>query len=806
MGLVSQSTKNLKGGISQQPDILMFANQGKAQINGWSSESKGLQKRPPTTFVKRISETGSLGPKPLIHLINRDAGEQYYVAFAPLGIEVWDLQGNKYQVRGDLGYANGPNPREDLRVITIADYTFVVNRKVVIESSIETINPNYAGLTKRALINVRGGQYGRTLSITLNGADDTGTNPQAVLKMPSGAAEKVPAGEPYAGMNQVDMTDANWIAQNLATQLKTSLGPSGWDFKAGPGWILIEAPANGSVNRVVTKDGYADTLINGFIYQVQSFTKLPANAPDGYIVEITGEASRAGDNYWVVFDQASKVWKETAKPKITLGVKGSTMPHALVRAADGLFDWKPLPWDGRSSGDDNTNPMPSFVGSTINDVFFFRNRLGFLSGENVVMSRTAKYFNFFPASVSAISDDDPIDVSISHNRISILKYAVPFSEQLLLWSDQAQFVLSSSGILSSKTIELDLTTEFDVSDGARPYGIGRGVYFAAPRASFTSLKRYYAIQDISDVKSAEDVSAHVPGYIPNTIHMINGSGTENFVSMLSDGEPGNLYIYKFLYLNETLQQQSFSHWNFGSDSKILACSSIGSYMYLMIDRPEGIIMERIEFTQETKDITIEPYRAFMDMKKVVTLGPYNVDTNQTELDISSSYGGIPGPSAVFTTLDQEGVMSSFSGPWSEGSKLYFNGNRQGDQVVIGKQFMFQYEFAKFLIKQTADDGSISTEDIGRLQLRRAWLNYESSGSFEINVTNGSSSYVYVMTGGRLGQGVKLGEISLGTGQYKFPISGNAMSQTVTLTSDNPNPLNIIGCGWEGNYIRRSGGI
>ncbi|WPH66398.1 tail tubular protein B [Klebsiella phage VSG32] len=46
MALISQSIKNLKGGISQQPDILRFAEQGSVQINGWSSESEGLQKRP----------------------------------------------------------------------------------------------------------------------------------------------------------------------------------------------------------------------------------------------------------------------------------------------------------------------------------------------------------------------------------------------------------------------------------------------------------------------------------------------------------------------------------------------------------------------------------------------------------------------------------------------------------------------------------------------------------------------------------------------------------------------------------------
>lgn len=800
MGLVSQSVKNLKGGISQQPDILRYSNQGAVQINGWSSETQGLQKRPPTRFLKRLAASGGLGAKPYIHLINRDSVEQYYVAFTGSGLAVWDLAGNSYTVRGYNGYANCPNPRTDLRLITVADYTFVTNRKTVTATNSTLTNAGYPGLSKRGLVNIRGGQYGRTMQILINGGV------YATIQMPNGSAEKVPAGQPYAGMNQVDMTDANWIAATMANQMAAALGPSGWTFGYGPGWVIIEGPSNGSVVSIQTKDGYGDTLMNGFIYQVQSFNKLPAQAPDGYLVEVTGESARSGDNYWVQYSLSGKVWKEVAKPGIITGFNATTMPHALVRAADGQFDWMPLTWDIRQCGDDNTNPMPSFIGAPVNDIFFFRNRLGFLSGENVVMSRTSKYFNFFPASVSVLSDDDPIDVAISHNRISILKYAVPFAEQLLLWSDQAQFVLSSQGILSPKTIELNLTTEFDVSDGARPHGIGRGVYFAAPRASYTSLKRYYAIQDVSNVKSAEDVSAHVPSYITNTVHAIHGSGTENFVSILSDGRPNDVFIYKFLYLDEQLQQQSFSHWTFGSDTTIFASACIGSYMFLLLQRPEGITLERMEFTQSTVDFSIEPYRTYMDMKKVVTLGAYDIDTNRTSLDLTSVYGGLPGNASTFFTVDQQGVTMVHEGPWAVGAKLYFQGNRAGEQMVIGKQYAFQYEFSKFLIKQTADDGSTSTEDIGRLQLRRAWLNYENSGAFDINVDNGSTQYVYPMSGGNLGTQAILGQLSLGTGQFKFPVTGNAKAQSVTIFSDNPNPLNIIGCGWEGNYMRRSSGI
>lgn len=804
MALVTQSIKNLKGGISQQPDILRFPNQGKQQVNGWSSEIQGLQKRPPTRFIKNLLWRGALGDKPLIHLINRDEFEQYFVMFTGSTLRVYGLDGTRYTVRGYDDYANCANPRDDLRIITVADYTFVTNRRKVTAEGTTLTHAGSKPLGQRAVVNVRGGQYGRTLKFGINDAVD-----QAVLQMPIGDKAEYPAPVPEGcPANQVEWTDAGFIAREMSKRFNTKMTTDNLPYRAtaGPGWIVIDANGGPDITKITCDDGYAGQLINGFLYQVQTFSKLPAACVDGYLAEITGEAGKTGDNYWVQYSASGLVWKEVAKPGIIAGIDASTMPRALVRAADGQFDWKVLDWQTRQSGDEETNPMPSFIGSTINDVFFYRNRLGFLSGENVIMSRTSKYFSLFPSSVAQVSDDDPIDVAISHSRVSILKYAVPFSEQLLLWSDQAQFVLSSSGTMTSKSIQLDLTTEFDVSDGARPYGIGRGVYYAAPRATYTSLKRYYAVQDVSDVKSSEDISAHVPNYVPNTVFSIQGSGTENFVATLSDSAPGMVFIYKFLYQDENLVQQSWSHWTFGMNVKVLAASCIGSYMHMVIERASGISIERIDFTSNSTDLPVEPYRAFMDMKVETICETFDEDQFESYLPIRTLYGGVLEQGTVLYSMDAQGVIERHDEDWSVVDKITLTGDRRWEQFAIGMEYQFLYEFSKFLIKKVTDDGGISTEDVGRLQLRRAWVNYEQSGAFDVAVSNGSSEYSYNMSGRRLGSDLTIGSLMLGTGQMRFACTGNALNQTVTITSSNPTPLSVIGGGWEGNYLRRSSGI
>lgn len=793
MALISQSVKNLKGGISQQPDILRFPEQGAEQINGWSSETEGLQKRPPFIFTKTIGDAGFLGAAPLVHLINRDSVEQYYVVFTGSGVKVFDLNGREYAVHGDTSYANCANPRDDLRMVTVADYTFVVNRSKVVQANkdpIYTIRED-----GECLINIRGGQYGRTFTIRLNGIS---------------ASYKIADG---ANAPEVEQTDAQWLVKKMAQLLREGGANTwGWTVNEGAGYIHVVSRGDEPIWKVEVEDGYGGQLMSAVMHTSQSFSKLPAEAPNGYSVQIVGDTSKTSDAFYVQYDAARKVWKEVAGWGVQKGLNNGTMPHALIRQSDGSFKMEALPWDERKCGDMNTNPDPSIVDQKINDVFFFRNRLGFLAGENIVMSRTSKYFSLFPASVANLSDDDPIDVAVSHNRISTLKYAVPFSEELLLWSDQAQFVLSASGILSPKSVELNLTTEFDVSDKARPYGIGRGVYFASPRASYTSINRYYAVQDVSSVKSAEDMSAHVPSYIPNGVFSIRGSGTENFVSVLSANAPSKIFMYKFLYLNEENVQQSWSHWELGSNVTVLACDSIGSTMYLLLRNQSHTWMARAHFTKNSIDYLDEPYRIYIDNKLEITIpgGSYNDDTYETVIYPGQFYG-MKTYRGKYYIVAMDGKVTWFDEPqggWPNGEpRLALNGNREGEKVYIGQAINFRYVFSKFLIKKTADDGSMATEDIGRLQLRRAWVNYEDSGAFVVEVENTSRLFSYDMAGARLGSNaLRAGGLNVGTGQFRFPVSGNAKLNEVRIISDHTTPLNVIGCGWEGNYLRRSSGI
>ena len=134
MSLLTINLPSVHNGVSQQPPQVRSTDQSEALENTWASVADGLVKRPPTEAVAKLEDA------PLdnvyIHDINRDASERYTVIVADGEIRVFDADGVEQTVEAPAGwdYLDGVEDYGlDLSLTTIADYTFVVNRKVVCE-------------------------------------------------------------------------------------------------------------------------------------------------------------------------------------------------------------------------------------------------------------------------------------------------------------------------------------------------------------------------------------------------------------------------------------------------------------------------------------------------------------------------------------------------------------------------------------------------------------------------------------------------------------------------------------------------
>lgn len=787
--LYSQTIKNIVSGISQQPAILRLPEQLEEQINGYSTEVGGLQKRAPTVHIKNLFATPSSTYRPLVHVVKRDEEEKYIMIFDGNGeCKIYDEEGKEYKVTIDAKsapYITGVDPRKYLRCITIADYTFIVNTKKKVAMTDKVWDTGRWKDTQGALFNVKSGQYGRTYACIINDVTI--------------ASYTTPDGSKASDSTKVDV---NWIAEQLATSAKSN----GWTVETGDSWLYVKK-AGTAIKTVKIKDGYNGMSMFGIYHAVQNFNNLPRSAPDGFTVQVKG-ATNVADDYYVRYDGDTQLWTECARPETPTTLDSSTMPQGLVRNADMSFTLKPLEWDDRDVGDEDSNPEPSFVGATINDIFFYRNRLGLISGENVILSRSASFFNFWFASVVDMQDTDPIDLAVSHNSVSILYHAVPFDEELLLFSNDTQFLLRADGVLSPKNCSITEVTEFTCNPYVRPVGAGRRVYFPTERAEFTTIKEYFTIEDTTNLKDAQDVTSHVPSFIPNGVYKIVSSNTENVLGFFTLGAESKVYIYKYLFVDNSRLQSSWSYWEFNG-ARILGGGFINSTLYLVFDRQGMITLESVSFTYNTKDYEeYEPYRVFMDRKVVLPAIPsdaYDDIEGRTKVDMKTMYGDTLKAGVSYGLVDSKGFFRKWTPEeMVDGRYIWLQGNWVGRRFIEGELYKFKAKFSEVMIRKQ-DDNGVTAYTEGRLQLRNFWVNYENCGYIKAIVECfDKETYEYVMTARLLGSGRnKIGLTALETGQFKFPVQSLSSNCSISIETELPMPVALIGAGWEGVYYKRA---
>ena len=772
MPLVTQTIRNLIQGVSQQPPILRHAEQLDVQINGFSTEAGGLQKRPPSRHIKKLPNI-ELGAK--LHFINRDETERYFLAFTGSTLKVFDLNGNEKTVSFNNGadtYIQTTNPKEKLKAVTVADYTFIINTDKTVEMNTTSKTPD-AWATQGALVVVKSGQYGRNYTIYLNGQSYTYTTPD---------------GSQASHSTQI-ATD--YITNQL--KLKLQAGANGFTFVSRSNWIQII----GNINDISTSDGFNNDGIKLFTTTAQSFNELPSTAPVGYIVLIKGETNNA-DDYYVTYSYADKIWKETTAPNITYHFKWETMPYALRRESDGTFTMDYVNWSRRESGDEDSNPTPSFVGNKINDIFFFRNRLGVVSGESVNLSKTGDFFNFWVDSATGIVDTDPIDLSVSHNQISTLYNAVPFNQDLYLFSGQTQFILRAEGVLSPKTAIIDQVTEFNADRRIKPIGIGRNLYFTAQRTDYTAVREYYAIANSTNQQDSADITGHVPNYIKNNVHSLIACNNENMLIALSTSERDTFFVYKFLFSNETKVQASWSKWTV--DGNIVGADFIGSTLYFVLRRGNQTFLEMIPINYNTKDYSDEPYRVMLDRKQRVTLNGTHDGLKQTmSYDLKSHYGDDTS-NMIYTIVLPNGEKYSGLGT----VVIPNQPNPVSDlQCFIGVGYEFKFRYTTFFIKKASESGTDTIPNY-RLQLRNLRINYADTGEFQVNVhETGKSIHSYKMTARYTGYGNNIVSTHpLETGEFRVPIMGRNTDTTIEVVNGSPLPSAFNSTIWQGNVTYR----
>jgi hypothetical protein len=680
----------------------------------------------------------------------------------------------------------------DIEVLTLNDYTFVLNKKKVAAMKASTV----AALPNQAFVVISVVAYNAKYTVTLNGTD-------------------------YSHQTPADVTGGVTDSNTIATALVAAINASGAGFtatKVGPGLKITKSTAfTISTTGSATEEG-----IYCFQDKIESIGRLPNQCSNGYKVKIVNTTDVDADDMWVVFNTTNSagtgpgVWEETNAPGVTYAIDELTMPHQLVRQSDGSFTYEPVIWEDRAVGDDTTNPIPSFIGQTISSIFFYRNRLGFLSNESVVLSKAGDYFNFFATTAQTVTADDPIDVTATSTRPVTLSYVQATNVGLLLFGRNEQFLLSTDAtdVLSPQTANINTFSKYECDPNLEAVSLGNSVTFLSKTALYTRLFELTRIR--SDMPpSVANLTTTVSEFIPAAIDNFIASPV---LSLLSMGQTGSSTVYQYRFLQEgdernvntwykweltgTFLDQFFDNNTYFAVTSNGSKVSVNSFDLTQASEQGYLTLPSGEKTDVCLDMfTINPYRSYNSTTEITRVYlPYNNFTGkQLSAVLLGSYIGISSTS----TNQSVGAILYPTVQGTTGSYyVELDGDYRGRDLIIGYTYEMLLELPKFYQGQQQDKRWV-TDTTAELIIHRIKVFTGLSGpvTYKVNIT-GKDEWVDVVNVTLPYQYV-LNNVNLSAeNTHVVPIYQRNKNLRIRIVGDTPFPVSLLGCTWEGLYKRR----
>jgi hypothetical protein len=763
--LVNQAIPSFVGGVSQQPATVRHPSQVDLMQNMVPSVASGARKRTGTAHGKKLTTTDWTNA--FVHAIDRGTTgttERYFVVIDQGAISVFDWNGDPHTVTypdGNTYIASAPLgtlARDAFTATTVADYTFIVNKTIVPAMTAHTP----VTVVQKVFVIVKVGVADTKYSVTLAGAKY----------------------EISIGTSGTDKQTAF-----IAAALKTAIDAAGlYTVTQLESMLMIQRTDNAAFTWAVN-DTYGNQALFGFSDQVNRYESLPAVFVEGRTIEVTGDPNQTEDSFYVKWEKrdtnAGGVWVETRKNNIDYAFNATTMPHKLTRNSDNTFTFQKITWKDLLAGDNDSNPQPSFIGATINDVFFHRNRLGFLADENAIESQPADYFNFWNTSARAAVDSDPIDKSASSNEVAFLRHAIPFDKNMLILGDKRQFVLTSGDIHSPKTARLDPTTAFEVLASVKPRSLGSNVYFASPRGDFTALREYYF--DGGAVNNdADDVTAHVPAYVPSGVFRLTACASEDMLFALTTNERNSVYVYNSKW-NATKKVQSAWHkWTFGVSDVILSFDVFTSTAAMLTQRADGVYLDTMDLQEQPASPA--SYTLCLDRWVTLTNPTYNSVTDLTWWTIPYS---LPSEeSTVLVVPTKTGEIGQGLTPISTaGDSVALKGDYRGSTVIAGLKYTAQMILSRLFYRDEKTNAIIQC----KTQIRDITVEFDRTGYFEVIVAlTGRDEMRYIYSGHPLGlTSLIIGRQSVQSGKFKADVMGAAEDADITYFNISHLPCSFL---------------
>jgi len=555
MTAISQRIPNFIGGISQQADEKMLLGQVKDALNCYPDITLGMLKRPGGKFLGRLASiTANTANTASWFSIFRDNQEKYIATVSSAGvIRVWNLLTG---LAGSVTYPAGKQASiesyltatdyRSIKTLTINDFTYIVNsEKVVTAKAAPSWNAK-----RQATVVVSGVEHNTAYNVVINGTTYTytssGSGNLTIGTVMTGISTAITGG--FATKTIIDNTI--YLTFSTDTNVSGFAGVTGKDLRV-------------------------------FQDSVDTFARLPEQAKHNQVVKINNTNASQDDFYlkFIADDGSSGkgYWEETVAPNVSTGINEATMPIALIRTSTSPLTFRatfldgsetinnlPLLWEPRLVGDEESNSHPTFVNNTIQDVFLFNNRLGFLTEDNVSMSQAGDYYNFYHKSATTVTVSDPIDLSCASIKPATVRSVVPVTQGLLLFSDSQQFLMEAeNGAWTPANCSISTIANYECDRYIKPVDLGSTVLYVSRNQSWSRAFEIF-VRGQRETPTVTETTKVVPEWMPQSITETVGSA-QNGLWVASGRTSNYMYLHRYYEQADERVMAAWVRWQLPSN-------------------------------------------------------------------------------------------------------------------------------------------------------------------------------------------------------------------------------------------------
>ena len=567
------------------------------------------------------------------------------------------------------------------------------------------------------------------------------------------------------------------------------------------------------------RGGSTDRAMTAFKGSVSNISELPSQCFHGTILKVQNTAEADADDYYVKFvTQAPGIpgagsWEETVAPGVQTNINPSSMPHALIRQADGNFTLDPLShetalegWAGREVGDETSNPAPSFVDHTIYDAFFYQNRLGFLTEDSVVLSQPGDFFNFFSTSALTVADNDPIDMIASSTKPAFLKGAVGTAKGLVLFAESAQFLLTSNEIaFGPSTVQLKQISDFTYRSNIKPINTGISIIFVSQSENYSKVLEM-AIDSVANRPVVADITRVIPELLPPDFKWANCSTNNNLVVFGNDTK--EVWTFKFFNNGESRELAGWSNWEMQGDCVFFAMEDDTGYIIQYNDLYQTYVLVKTELIDDAETSSVDATFGRFTPRIDSTVHSDDL-THYFDPTDSSTVVIIPRAlrfsEALYTVVSLTGDFAgafdhkvpqfdASTGDWYIKTRDYFG---DGD-FLLGCMYNMKVQLPSIYVTQENKADRVFVPQVSFVHLD---LYY--SGSYYVNVDRLGYSFAFFEYEATPANSYKANTIPMtAVSRFDLPVMCSGKDILIDIWGIDPYPSSLTSYSWEGTYNNR----